>query len=119
MRTNAILDALNTGLDALVDALIVALNTVAKAMLANTSAAEWVLAVVLAFAAWILAGRRGSFTRGLMLFTLAASASAWLSWRTNHHGMVAQQAVLALMVLHGLLKARGWALVKGGARHDL
>ena len=109
---NAAIDLLNTVMDAVIGALAVALQATARAMLANVHTSEWATALVLAGAVWLLASRRGRPVVGMMLFSLAVGAGAWLSWRTNHHGMVAQQAVLAVMVLHGLLKAQGWALVK-------
>ena len=114
MNANAILDTLNTVLDAIIGALSVALQASARAALANVPAAEWVLALVLAFAAWMLAGRRGSLVLNLLLFVLGVGASAWLSWRTHHHGVLTQQVVLAALSLHGL-KSRGWALLKKGA----
>ena len=112
---NTALDILNTVMDAVIDALAVALAAVARAALANVSAAEWVLAVTLAGAAWLLSSGRGWRAVGLLAFALAVGAGAWISWRTHHHGMVAQQAVLAVMVLHGI-KGRGRAVVKGGAK---
>jgi prepilin signal peptidase PulO-like enzyme (type II secretory pathway) len=113
---NAALDILNTVLDAVIGALAVGLQAAARAALANTSAAEWVLAVALAGAAWMLSSGRGWRAVGLLAFSLAVAAGAWLSWKTGHGGMVAQQAVLAAMVLHGL-KGRGWTLAgKGSAR---
>ena len=115
MNANAILDALNTVLDAIIGALAVALDATARAMLANVHAAEWASALVLALAVWMLAGRRGSSALALLLFLVAVGAGAWLSWKTGHAGVTAQQTALAIMVLHGL-KGRGWALVKGGAR---
>lgn len=113
---NAALDILNTVMDAVIGALVMGLHATARAALANVSAAEWVMAVALAGAAWLLASRRGRPVVGMLLFVLAVGAGAWLSWRTNHHGMVAQQAVLGVMVLHGLVKGWGWKLVKGGAK---
>lgn len=111
MNANAILDTLNTVLDSVVGALAVALGATARAMLANVHAAEWSSALVLALAVWLLAGRRGSGALNLLLFLVAVGAGAWLSWKTGHTGVTAQQAALAVMVLHAQLKARGWALV--------
>jgi prepilin signal peptidase PulO-like enzyme (type II secretory pathway) len=111
---NAVLDFLNTVLDAVIGALGVALAAVARAALANASTAEWVLAVALAGTAWMLSSGRGWRAVGLLAFSLAVAAGGWLAWRTNHPGMVAQQAVLAAMVLHGL-KGRGWSLTGKGA----
>ena len=113
---NAVLDTLNTVMDAVIGALGVALAATARAMLANVHTSEWATALVLAVAVWMLAGRRARPVWGLALFLLAVGAGAWLSWRTHHHGMVAQQAALAVMVLHGLAKGRGWALLKGGRK---
>ena len=113
---NAVLDILNTVLDAVIGALGVALAAVARAALANASTSEWVLAVALAGTAWMLSSGRGWRAVGLLAFALAVAAGAWLSWKTGHAGMVAQQAVLAAMVLHGV-KRRGWSLAgKVGAK---
>lgn len=112
---NDALDILNTVMDALIGALAVGLKAAARAMLANVHAAEWVLAVALAGAAWLLSSGRGWRVVGLLAFSLTVAAGAWLSWKTGHAGMVAQQAVMAAMVLHGI-KGRGWSLVKGGAK---
>lgn len=111
---NAALDILNTVMDAIINALAVGLSATARAMLANVHAAEWVSALVLALAAWLLAGRRGHPAVGLLAFALAVGAGAWLSWKTGHTGVTAQQTALTAMILHGL-KGRVWALVKGGA----
>ena len=113
---NAVIDTLNTVMDAVIGALAVGLAATARAMLANVFAAEWVLAAALAGAAWMLSSGRGWRIAGVLVFALAVAAGAWLCWRTNHAGMVAQQAVLAAMVLHGI-KGRGWSLAgKAGAR---
>jgi prepilin signal peptidase PulO-like enzyme (type II secretory pathway) len=109
---NAVLDTLNTVMDAVIGALGVALAAVARAALANVHAAEWSSALVLALAVWLLAGRRWRPAVGLGLFVLAVGAGAWLSWKTGHTGVTAQQAALAALVLRGQLKAQGWALVK-------
>lgn len=113
---NAILDTLNTVFDAIISAMAVALNALTRAALANVSTAEWVIAVALLVAVWLLVSRRGRPAVGMLLFGLAVGAGAWLSWRTSHHGMVAQQAALVAMVLHGLVKSRGWLLLKGGRK---
>ncbi len=112
---NAALDLLNTVMDAVIGALAMGLKATAQAALANVSAAEWVMAVALAGAAWMLSSGRGRRAVGLLVFLVVVGACAWLAWRTHHHGMVAQQAVLAVMVLHGF-KGRGWSLVQGGAK---
>lgn len=106
---NAVLDTLNTVLDVLIGALTVGLNAVAKAMLSNVHAAEWASALTLAVTLWLLAGRRGSSALALLLFLVSVGAGAWLSWRTGHTGVTAQQAALAVTVLHGL-RGRGWML---------
>lgn len=111
---NTALDILNTVMDAVIGALGVALAAAARAALANASTAEWVLAVVLAGAAWLLSSGRGWRAVGVLVFLVAVGACSWLSWKAGRHGVLAQQAMLAAMVLHGL-KGRGWALVKGGA----
>jgi len=113
---NAVLDILNTVLDAVIGALAVALAAVARAALANVSTSEWVLAVALAGTAWMLSSGRGWRAVGLLAFSLAVAAGAWLAWKTGHAGMVAQQVVMAVMVLHGI-KGQGWSLTgKGGAK---
>jgi hypothetical protein len=112
---NAALDILNTVMDAVIGALGVALAAAARAALANLSAAEWTLAAALAGAAWLLASGRGWRAVGVLVFLMAVAACAWLSWKAGRYGVLAQQAVLAAMVLHGL-KGRGRAVVKGGAR---
>jgi len=58
---------------------------------------------------WVVARGGGWGGVGLLAFALAVAAGAWLSWKTGHAGMVAQQAVLAAMVLPGV-KRRGWSL---------
>jgi hypothetical protein len=103
---------MSTVLDDLISALAVALNSVAKAMLANVHTTEWVAALVLAVALWLLAGRRGHPALALLLFVLAVGAGAWLSWRTGHTGVTVQQVALAVMIFHGI-KGRGW-IVKIG-----
>lgn len=112
---NDALNILNAIMDAVIGALDVGLQAAARAALANVSAAEWVLAVALAGAAWMLSSGRGWRAVGLLAFLLAVGAGAWLAWRTNHPGMVAQQAVMAAMVLHGI-RGRGWTLAKGGSK---
>ena len=109
---NAVLDTLNTVMDALIGALAVALRTVARAALANVHTTEWVAALVLSVALWLLAGRRGSSALALLLFVLAVGVGAWLSWRTGHTGVTVQQVALAVMIFHGI-KGRGW-IVKIG-----
>lgn len=101
---NDALNILSTVMDAVIGALGVALHAVARAMLANVAASEWVLAVALAGAAWMLCSGRGWRVVGVLAFALTVGAGAWLAWRTHHHGMVAQQVVVAAMVLHGQLK---------------
>ena len=110
---NAVLDTLNTVMDAVIGALAVGLQAAGRAMLANVFAAEWVLAAALAGAAWMLSSGRGWRIAGVLVFALAVTAGGWLTWKTGHAGMMAQQAVLAAMVLHGL-KSRGWTMAKGG-----
>lgn len=97
---------MNTVLDAIIGALGVALNALARVALANMSAADWALAVALALAgaAWLLASGRGWRAVGVLVFLVAVGACAWLSWKAGRHGVLAQQAVLAVMVLHG----SGW-----------
>lgn len=109
---NTVLDILN----AISGALAVALHAVARAALANMSVAEWALAVALAGAAWLLASGRGWRAVGVLVFLVAVSGCAWLTWKAGRYGVLAQQTVLVAMVLHGLAKSRGRALVKGGAR---
>ena len=113
---NAALDILNTVLDAVIGALGVALAAVAKTMLANIHSTEWSLGLLLALSCWLIVSRRWSTAVGVVLLALAVVAGAWLSWKTGHTGASVQQAALAVMVLHGLAKGRGWTLVKGGAK---
>lgn len=98
-------------MNAVLDILGAALAAVARAALANMTTAEWTLAVALAGAAWLLASGRGWRAAGVLVFLVAAGAGAWLSWKAGRYGVLAQHSVMATMVLHGLLKARGWALV--------
>jgi hypothetical protein len=109
---NAVLDTLNTVLDAVIGALAVALNAVGKTMLANIHATEWTLGLLLAVSCWLIVSRRGNTTVGVVLLALSVFAGAWLSWRTGHTGASVQQVALAALGLHGLLRGRGWALVK-------
>ena len=113
---NAVLDILNTVLDAVIGALAVALGAVAKTMLANIHSTEWTLGLLLAVSCWLIVSRRWSTAVGVALLALAVFAGAWLSWKTGHTGASVQQAALATLGLHGLLKGRGWALVKGGRK---
>ena len=112
---NTALDILNTVLDAVINALAVGLQATARAALANVSAAEWTLAAALAGSAWLISIGRGWRVAGVLTFALTVTAGAWLTWKTGHAGQVAQQAVLALMALHGI-RARGWTLAKGSTR---
>jgi hypothetical protein len=111
---NAALDILNTVLDAVIGALAVALGAVAKTMLANIHSTEWTLGLLLAVSCWLIVSRRWSTAVGVVLLALAVFAGTWLSWKTGHTGASVQQAALAALGLHGLLKGRGWALVKKG-----
>jgi hypothetical protein len=112
---NAVLDTLNNLLDVAIGALAVALGTVAKTMLANVHSTEWTLGLLLAVSCWLIVSRRWSTAVGVVL-VLAVVAGAWLSWKTGHTGASVQQVALAVWGLHGLLKGRGWTLVKGGAK---
>ena len=113
---NDALDILNAAFDAIVNVLAVGFHAAGRAMLANVTAAEWTLAAALAGSAWLLSIGRGWRAMGLLAFVASVTACAWLSWKAGRHGVLAQQAVLALMVLHGV-KGRGWTLAgKEGAR---
>lgn len=83
-----------------------ALAALARLALANMSAAEWALAVALAGAAWLLASGRGWRAVGVLVFLVAVAACAWLTWHAGRYGVLAQQGVLAAMVLHGLRHVR-------------
>lgn len=109
---NAILDTLNTVLDAVIGALAVALGAVAKTMLANIHSTEWTVGLLLILSVWLLTSRRGNSALGFAFLLLAVGAGAWLSWKTGHTGTSVQQVTLAILSLHGLLRARGWALVR-------
>lgn len=113
---NAVLDTLNTVMDAVIGALGVALGTVAKTMLQNVHSTEWAVGLLLILSVWLLARRRGNSIFGFALLLLSVTAGAWLSWRTGHTGASVQQVALAVFGLHGLLKSRGWALVQGAAK---
>ena len=113
---NAALDLLNTVMDAVIGALAVGLQATARAMLANIHSTEWTLGLLLALSCWLIVSRRWSTAVGVVLLALAVVAGAWLSWKTGHTGASVQQAALAVMVLHGLAKGRGWALLKGGRK---
>jgi hypothetical protein len=95
-------DALSILLGNLVTALITAANATAQAALANIHTAEWTAAMALVGGVWLMISRRGNTTLGLLIFVVAAAASAWLSWKTQHHGMLVQQTVLAVISLHSL-----------------
>ena len=110
---NTVTETLSMALYTVMDALGAGLGVLARAMLANVQGAEWASALVLAIGVWLLLNRRKSAGLGFALFLLGVSAGAWLSWKTGHTGVTAQQAALAVMVLHGQLRARGWALVRG------
>lgn len=109
---NTVLDILNTVLDALIGALA----AVARAMLQNIHATEWTVGLLLILSVWLLTSRRGNSAFGFAVLLLAVGAGAWLSWKTGHTGASVQQVTLAALSLHGLLKARGWALVRGYAK---
>jgi uncharacterized membrane protein YhhN len=107
-------DAINI-LNAVVNALAVALQAVARAALSNIHGAEWLLACALAAFCCVLLLSSGRVWRGVgvMAFLLTVAACAWLYWRLNRHGLMAQQIVLAIMVLHGI---RGWTMARGVAK---
>jgi hypothetical protein len=110
---SAALDILNDLLDVAIGALGAALAAVAKTMLANVYATEWTLGLLLAVSCWLIVSRRWSTAVGVLLLALAVVAGAWLSWRTGHSGAAIQQVALAALSLHGLLRGRGWTLVRG------
>lgn len=113
---NAVLDFLNNLLDIAIGALAVALNAIGKTMLANIHSTEWTLGMLLAVSCWLIVSRRWSTAVGVVLLALSVFAGVWLAWRTGHSGAAIQQAALAALSLHGLLKGRGWALVRGYAK---
>lgn len=102
-------DTILSLLSAIVGALGVGLQAIGQAMLANTAAAEWTLAAALAGAAWLISLGRGWRASGVLVFLVAVIACTWLSWKLGRHGALAQQAVMAAMILHGTLRARGYA----------
>lgn len=80
------------------------------------SSLEWASALLMILGVWALTTQRRYAALGLLLFVLALAAGLWTAWRTAHAGAVAQMAVLAVIGLHGLLKGRGWSLLKGGRK---
>jgi len=102
---------MNATINFILDNLNTALNTVLAAMLAHTNAVEWMVAIFILCGIWLLANRGRNAVWGFMCFTVAVSAGTWLSWKTGHTGVLVQQVVLAVLGLHGLLRARGWALL--------
>lgn len=115
---SAVLDFLNNLLDVAIGALAVALSAVGKTMLQNIHSTEWTLGLLLAVSCWLIVSKRGSTAVGVVLLVLAVFAGTWLAWRTGHSGAAIQQAALAALSLHGLLRGRGrgWALVRGYAK---
>jgi hypothetical protein len=103
-------------MNAVLDTLNMAMNTVLAAMLANIHATEWGAALLMIGGAWLLTNKRRNAALGFTLLLLAVAAGAWLSWKTGHTGASVQQVALAVLSLHGLLRARGWALVRGYAQ---
>lgn len=95
-------DALSVLLRSLITALIAAADAIAQAALANIHAAEWTTAVILVAGAWLMISRRGNTALGAVLFVAAAAAGTWLLWKTDHPGVLVQQALLAVISLHGL-----------------
>lgn len=95
-------DALSILLSSLIAALIAAADATAAAALANIHSAEWTMALALVGSVWLMISRRGNATLGLLLFVAATAASSWLAWRTNHHGVLVQLALLAVISLHSL-----------------
>ena len=98
-------------MNAVLDTLNMALNTVLAAMLANIHATEWGSVLFMIGGVWLLVDRRRNAALGLTILLVAVAAGAWLSWKTGHTGASVQQVALAALGLHGLLRARGWALL--------
>lgn len=115
MSANEILDTLNAILDAVINVLAVSIQAAGRALLSNVTAAEWFLAAALFGSAWLLSIGRVWRAVGLLAFLATVTACAWLSWKAGRHGVLAQQTVMAAMVLHGLRQSGGRTLAKGGA----
>lgn len=103
-------------MNAVLDTLNMALNTVLATMLANIHATEWGAALLMIAGVWLLSNRRRNAVFGFTFILLAVAVGTWLSWKTGHTGASVQQVALAALGLHGLLRARGWALVRGYAK---
>ena len=113
---NAVLDFMNTAFDFVIGLLITALSIITKAMLTHIHTTEWIIAMLMVTGAWFLLDKRRNATVGFTLLVLAVGAGAWLAWKTGHTGASVQQLALAALGLHGLLRGRGWALLKGGRK---
>lgn len=115
---NTIIDFMNTAFDFVIGLLITALSIISKAMLTHIHTTEWIIAMLMVAGAWFLIDKRRNASVGFTLLVLAVTAGAWLAWKTGHTGASVQQVTLAALSLHGLLRARGWALVvnKGYAK---
>lgn len=103
-------------MNTILDNLSAAFAALARAAVAHMSIAEWALAATLAGAAWLLASGRGWRAVGVLVFVVAVGACAWLSWKAGRYGVLAQQSVLSIMVLHGVLRSRGWTAARRAAK---
>ena len=96
---NAVIDTLNTGF-----------ATLERIALTNLHWAEWCVAALVVASIWLLISKRRG---GFMLLAVGAVAGAWLAWTTGHKGASIQQITLFVFGAYELLRARGWAVVKG------
>ena len=96
-----------------IDFMNTALSIISKAMLTHIHTTEWIIAMLMVAGAWFLIDKRRNASVGFTLLVLAVGAGAWLAWKTGHTGASVQQLALAALGLHGLLRGRGWALLKG------
>lgn len=96
---NTVIDTLNTGF-----------ATLERIALTNVHLSEWFIAVLIVASIYLLISRRDG---GFMLLAVGAVAGAWLAWTTGHKGASIQQITLFVFCAYELLRARGWAVVKG------
>lgn len=79
---NTVIDTLNTGF-----------ATLERIALTNLALAEYCVAALVVASIWLLISKRRG---GFMLLAVSVWISAWLSWKTGHHGMSVQQIVILM-----------------------
>lgn len=79
---NAVIDTLNT-----------VLATLERIALTNVNPVEWCIAMLIVASILLLISKRRG---GFMLLAVSVWISAWLSWKTGHHGMSVQQIVILM-----------------------